>query len=1110
MDRKQPYFGIFDYISQACHVWDENLEIVYCNAASLRIFRVASREEYVAHFYEFSPAFQANGQASDTLARQYIQKALDEGSHVFEWLHKSVDGELFPCEVSLLRAEVFGKRYVFASIKEIREYLEMLSSIEFHNDLLMLANRVASTLFSKMNMQNMDSVIVECLELIGKTLHMDRVQNWRNMRRDGRLYMVLEDAWTSDYAREKGEIEAGFSLPYDSIPGWEEMFELGGYLHGPVVRMRPVEQKIFISFGIKSVLIIPVFMEGKFWGFFSIDDCRQEREFSQEELHIISSAGSMLASAKYRMEQTGLIYQRDNLLFTVNQVSEKLLSQSARNADDCLYQCLGMMGKAVDAGCANLWKNSWSDDCLYSTLHCAWSGDSKGESFDTQTVLSFKEDIPHIFEFLQRNEPLNILTKDLPEQERTFFSMLGIVSSLAIPIFVNNEFWGILVFDRFENEKIFDENEVSILCSTALLIANALLHNEYLMNIQETSKRLEEALETARNASNAKSDFLAKMSHDMRTPLNAVIGLSELILSEDNIEEETREKLTKVCNSGNLLLRLVNDILDISKVEAGKLEIVPGEYEFASVLNDVMSQNMLKKADKPIAFVLEINPNLPSHMYGDDRRIKQIMSNLLSNAFKYTKSGQVTLSLQGERMSARDNYIWLYISVKDTGVGIKPKELEDLFGDYTRLDLRKHREQEGTGLGLSITKRLAELMGGEIHVESEYGVGSTFSVAILQEYRSDQVLGAKVVENLKNFTYTDSKRSQQAQMRCPAMPYANVLVVDDNVTNLYVFQGMVKSYKMRVDCVSSGQQAVDAIRQERIKYDIIFMDHMMPEMDGIEATKIIREKIGTDYAKNIPIVAFTANAISGSKDMFLRNGFQAFLSKPIEMMALDDILRHWVRDKKREQEIKVAADNPLDTPGLANVQIPGLDVKGGLERFGGDEEGYGKILNTYASTTEPLLESIAQVRMENLSDYVIMVHGIKSSSFGIGANMLGEMAKVLEFAGKEGDLKMVLKYNENFIKEARYLMGNIRKCLDEMASSAKKEQKSFPDQAVLAKLYYACQAYDMDGVDQAIAEIEQYRYEQGNDLIEWLQENIILMNFAEVEEKLSEYVIGTF
>jgi signal transduction histidine kinase/ActR/RegA family two-component response regulator len=413
-------------------------------------------------------------------------------------------------------------------------------------------------------------------------------------------------------------------------------------------------------------------------------------------------------------------------------------------------------------------------------------------------------------------------------------------------------------------------------------------------------------------ANRAKSAFLANMNHEMRTPMNAIVGLTDLLLEEED-PANVKETLRKINTAGTTLMGLINDVLDISKIEAGKQELNPVRYDVASFLNDIITLNIIRIGEKSIEFKLDMSDRLPKTLFGDDLRLKQILNNLLSNAFKYTKEGTVTLGVISEKVTetaaaSRGGaaappfpvpFFWVTFSITDTGVGIRKEDITKLFGDFNQVDTRANRKIEGTGLGLSLTKKIAELMGGEIIVESEYGKGTTFRARIPQRFVTDTPIAAETIESLRGFRYSDNKKQVQGKIVRADLSYAKVLVVDDFQTNLDVAAGMLRKYKMQVDCVTSGQEAINLIISGEPFYNAVFMDHMMPEMDGVEATQKIRA-LGTDYAKNIPVIALTANAVADSEKMFLENGFSAFLGKPFNTMSLDAVVNKWVRDKSRE------------------------------------------------------------------------------------------------------------------------------------------------------------------------------------------------------------------
>jgi signal transduction histidine kinase/HPt (histidine-containing phosphotransfer) domain-containing protein len=598
-------------------------------------------------------------------------------------------------------------------------------------------------------------------------------------------------------------------------------------------------------------------------------------------------------------------------------------------------------------------------------------------------------------------------------------------------------------------------------------------------------------------ASEERTRFFARMSHEMRTPLNAVIGLSEMTLAEGGLSSEAQENIEKISSSGESLLGLVNDILDISKIESGMFKLAPVEYDTSFVISDAISQNILRKGEKPIKFIVNIDENLPSRLFGDDLRIKQVLNNLLSNAFKYTREGTVEMRVKSEPSLTMQDHQVVTVSIKDTGIGIKEEDLETLFSDYMQANSKTNKYSEGTGLGLPITKMMTEMMGGKITVESEYEKGTTFTVNFLQKLIDSEPIGADVIARIRDFQYT-GKRNRQPLKERIILPYARILVVDDVIYNLDVAKGMMKPYRMMLDCVTSGQEAVDAIRDEKVKYNAVFMDHMMPVMDGIEAVRIIREEIGTEYAKTIPIIAFTANAIAGNEEMFLSKGFQAFISKPVDIHRLDAIIRQWVRDEEQEKLIDMSEFDKRSGKDRRRENelgdIEGVNFNKGLERFGGNMDTFLDILQSFTSNTRQLLEIIKDVNRENLNDYAIHVHGVKSSCRGIGAEALGTRAEALEKAAKAGNLEFVIANNRIFIEDVHNLIDKIEAILNKDKTQSEKPKKDKPYKEALIKLKMACEKYQIEEIDLTMLEIECFDYTDDDGLALWLRENAGQMN----------------
>jgi len=633
-------------------------------------------------------------------------------------------------------------------------------------------------------------------------------------------------------------------------------------------------------------------------------------------------------------------------------------------------------------------------------------------------------------------------------------------------------------------------------------------HYAMIDEINQVADELRTARDAAESANNAKSMFLANMSHEIRTPLNVVVGLTDLHMEDDGMSVELKEDMKKINSAGSILLNIVNDVLDISKIEAGKLELTPVPYKTASLLNDIITLNIIRINNKPIKFNIEIEEDVPGDIIGDELRIKQIFNNLLSNAFKYTHEGSVTLRVRCERDGEKD--LWMSIFVSDTGIGIRPEDVKRLFSDFNQVDTRANQKIEGTGLGLSITRKLVELMDGEISVKSVYGSGSTFYARIKQQFVSDKPLGRETIENLKSFRYSDNKQQVSSKLVYPDMSYARVLVVDDFQTNLDVASGLMRKYKIKVDCLTSGQAAIDRVNCGKPVYSAIFMDHMMPGIDGIEATKRIRE-LGTDYAKSVPIISLTANAIAGNEQIFLDSGFQAFLSKPINIMKLDAIIKKWVRDKSKETP---ASEPPSDTAQSVDTEpkriatpilIPGIDTEKGLALYDGDTELYLKVLCSFAANTPPALANLRNVATkETLHDYAVNIHGLKGSCSNIGAEDARAKALHLEQAAKSDDISEVLAKNESMVKDAESLVDAINTWFGNHSAQTLKTRISVPDHDLLKRLQLCCDHFDMSGVDAIMEQLEKFSYDANGELIAWLRRKADISDFASMAARIKK------
>jgi signal transduction histidine kinase/CheY-like chemotaxis protein len=614
----------------------------------------------------------------------------------------------------------------------------------------------------------------------------------------------------------------------------------------------------------------------------------------------------------------------------------------------------------------------------------------------------------------------------------------------------------------------------------------------------------------AEAASQSKSAFLATMSHEIRTPLNAIIGLSEIELQKKH-SMETRRDMEKIHSSGTSLLGIINDILDISKIEAGSFELVPVDYDLPSVINDTVQLNIVRIGSKQIVFKLEVDETLPVKLFGDELRVKQILNNLLSNAFKYTKEGSVHFKITWERREAN---AWILFSVRDTGKGIHKDDISKLFSEYQQLDARANRSIEGTGLGLSITKNLVTLMNGTIDAESEYGAGSVFTVQLPQKIVDETPIGAMTARNLEHLRYRETRLSRGLRLTRSYMPYGRVLVVDDVETNLDVAKGLMLPYGLSVDFALSGPEAIQKIRDAAAdpgapRYDMVLMDHMMPGMDGIEAVKTIRSEIDSEYAKTVPIVALTANALAGNEEMFLSNGFNAYISKPVDIMQLDVALNTWVRNKqskatllRAEMEKDAREETPTGSSMLDGIEIDGINLALGRERYN-NEAAYLGVLRSYLVHTPALLEKLRAFTRETLSEYTVVVHGLKGSSYGICADTVGKMAEDMEAAARAGAYERIVAENGALIETAELLLLDLRALLQKAeAGGEKKPKAAAPDPALLAQLLDAAKRYKANLMEKFLDDLEAAAYESGGDLVTWLREQMDNLEYEAIIKRL--------
>ena len=618
------------------------------------------------------------------------------------------------------------------------------------------------------------------------------------------------------------------------------------------------------------------------------------------------------------------------------------------------------------------------------------------------------------------------------------------------------------------------------------------------------NKELQQERLMALQASNTKSEFLSNMSHEIRTPINAILGMDEMILRESK-EPSTLEYAENLRHAGISLLGIINDILDFSKIEAGKMEIIPVEYQLSSVLNDLVNMIQTRANKKGIKFIANANPKLPSILFGDEIRIKQIITNILTNAVKYTEKGSVTLNVDYKEKGI--DGIILEVSVVDTGIGIKEEDIDKLFSAFERIEEKRNRTIEGTGLGMNITQQLLHLMNSKLEVSSVYGQGSTFSFEIEQK-----IINREPIGNFEEAFRRSLKQHKEYHEKFTA-PNAAILVVDDTVMNLTVVKGLLKQTKIQIDTAESGYECLDMV--VRKKYDLIFLDHRMPGMDGIETLKEMNE-LPINLNADTPVISLTANAISGAREQYIAAGFKDYLTKPINSVQLENMLIKYIPkdkvllSKDEDNKLSIGEDNlnsnsEISLPDWLQ-KVSGLNFNDGIEHCG-DINAYLEVLAVYAnSVTDGADEIEKYYKSEDWKNYTTKVHALKSSSRVIGANELSDRAKRLEDAGNSG-------YIDEIKKDTKPLLDLYRSYADKLAPLIETQEedsdKPLIDEVGLAEAYEAMKdsaaTFDYDSLMFVIQSLDDYKLPESEvERYKQIKESTAKLDWEKINDLLNK------
>ena len=1034
--------SILDSLPIGMAVFNATPQVTECNSKLAEMFGASKQQVIERYFDDFSPEFLPNGKKTRDEAYDIMNRTIAGETVRAEWPHHTASGEPLPCDITLSRVKGEDDFIGIGFLYDLREVKNLTRDLYEQSVLLKALNSVSAALLDPD--ERFGNTLKKAMGILAEAVEVDRICVWKNRTDESGLFCSLICEWDFGlFRKKKGGSLLAADQRYDNRTIWQDTLSKGLCVNSLANDLPLDLQAQLRSRNVFSIFLMPVFLQDKFWGFVGFDNCRKNRLFTENEELILRSASRAIVNAishnrikarlKSSVKEAREINKQKNIAI-------KSLESILDGIDALVYITKPATGEMlfVNRYLLNAF-NMASEDMIGKYCYSVLRG------------LNEKCDFCPCYK-LDDNPDQSIIWDDY-------------VASLKMHIRHSDCY-----IDWPTGEKVHLQQAVDI---TELIRAR----------------------EQAEQSNRSKSEFLSHMSHEIRTPMNAILGIAEIQLQGENLYPDTREALGKIYESGDLLLNIINDILDISKIESGKLELLPVKYDIPSLVNDTAQLNRLRYEAKPILFTLHIGEDTPFELIGDELRIKQVLNNILSNAFKYTDEGKVDFSVSIEKGLAGPGGVMLVFKVTDTGQGMSEDQLDRLFDEYARFNLEKNRNTVGAGLGMHITKQLVEFMDGTITVKSVVGKGTEFIVRIPQKKANDVVCGADMVHKLKNFCFKSNAIMQRTQFVREYMPYGSVLVVDDVESNIYVAKGMLMPYGLSIETASSAFEAIDKIKDGKV-YDIIFMDHMMPEMDGIKATKILRS-MGYKHT----IVALTANTLIGLAQMFIQNGFDGFISKPIDSRELNVLLNDFIRSKKppevvkaaqREQREKIraaAASSMSDAKGLAGEPGPGETA---LDKRDPEKERFFiRDAENALNVLKGMNEKQFRLDQAEIDTYTITVHGIKAVLSNMGEKDLSNLALRLEKAAVDGDIASILIETPLLMSSLQSLIAKLSPAKVSGGAELSDEEAKFLNEKLL-KFKKACSEFHITSAKEVLTELRQRTWpDRVNALIDELSMHIL-------------------